>query len=88
MRKYVWHRVLLTVLAGVAQSGLVMAQDACQSAIRSTGAVQIDIAPPGHFIDVCSEDASLCKVLTSGYPASVTYPRLFCSAGRMGSVQR
>jgi hypothetical protein len=81
MRKNVWHRVLLTVLVGVAQSGLAMAQDACQSAIRSAGAVQIDIAPPGHFIDVCSEDASLCKRLTSGYPPSVSTLAYFVLPG-------
>src|SRR5205814_7396581 len=49
-----------------------MAQDDCMPAIRSAGAVQIDLSPPGHFIDVCAEDATLCRTLTSGYPTSAS----------------
>src|SRR5258707_10884785 len=70
------YRFLLTVLAMIVPFS-ALAQDACVPTIRSAGPFQIDVSPPGHFIDVCAEDASLCKTLTSktltsGYPPTVS----------------
>jgi hypothetical protein len=72
MHHHSWHRILLTVAVVIAQPVVAIAQDACQSTIRSAGGVQVDLSPPGHFIDVCAEEAALCKTLTSGYPPSVS----------------
>ena len=48
------------------------AQDSCVPTIRSAGTFQIDLSIPGRFVDMCAEDAALCRTLTSGYPASVS----------------
>ena len=47
------YRFLLTVLAIVVPFS-ALAQDACVPTIRSAGPFQIDVSPPGHFIDVCA----------------------------------
>ena len=65
------YRFLFTVLAIIVPFS-ALAQDACVPTIRSAGPFQIDVSPPGHFIDVCAEDATLCKTLTSGYPPTVS----------------
>jgi hypothetical protein len=56
------------VLPVLANPFRVDAQETCGSAIRSSDGVQIDLAPPGLFVDVCIEDKGLCKLLTAGYP--------------------
>jgi hypothetical protein len=70
MRKFSWYGVLLIATALIARPAV--AEDACLSAIRSAGAAPVDLSPPGQFVDVCAEDAGLCRTLTSGYPPTVT----------------
>jgi hypothetical protein len=65
------RRFLLTVLAIIVPFR-ALAQDACVHTLRSAGPLQVDVAPPGQYVDVCAEDASLCKTLTSGYPPTAS----------------
>ena len=44
----------------------------CDSQVRIAGNIEIDLATPGEYVDVCQKDRELCKSLTSGYPASVS----------------
>jgi hypothetical protein len=74
------YRFLLTLIAIIIPFS-ALAQDACVSTIRSAGPLQIDLSPPGHFIDVCAEDAALCKTLTSGYPPTVSTLAYFVLPG-------
>jgi hypothetical protein len=74
------YRVLLMWVAVMALVVGAVAQDGCMSATRSAGPVQIDLSPPGNFIDVCAEDATLCRTLTSGYPPSVSTLAYFVPA--------
>jgi hypothetical protein len=64
-------RFLLTLLAILVPFS-ALAQDACVHTLRSVGPLQVDVAPPGQYVDVCAEDASLCKTLTSGYPPTAS----------------
>jgi hypothetical protein len=71
---------LLAVLAMIVPFS-ALAQDACVHTLRSAGPLQVDVAPPGQYIDVCAEDASLCKTLTSGYPPTASTLAYFVLPG-------
>src|SRR5262245_30530525 len=44
----------------------------CGTFGSKAGEASIDLAPPVGYVEICGQDAELCAVLTSGYPASVT----------------
>jgi hypothetical protein len=71
LRNWGTYRFLFAVLTIIVPFS-ALAQDACIQTIRSAGSFQIDLSTPGHFIDVCAEDATLCKTLTSQYPPTVS----------------
>ena len=63
----------LAALAVLALAGhAAWAQAACASLPRQAAGDLLDLAPPPGYTDVCAEDASLCRLLTAGYPPSVT----------------
>jgi hypothetical protein len=60
--------VLILGGAVLAYSAPSVAGDACASFAAKDGADRFDIAPPTGFVEVCSQDATLCRALTQGYP--------------------
>jgi hypothetical protein len=44
------------------------ARDTCSSFMAKDGADRFDVAPPAGFVEVCAQDAVLCRRLTEGYP--------------------
>ena len=67
-RKYLAFGLILGPALAFAIS--LHAQNACSSVLRSTNGAQIDIAPPGQFVDICAEDKDLCHLITAGYPST------------------
>jgi hypothetical protein len=61
----------LAVLLAVAVTGTGHPAQ-CASAVRAIGGAHIDLAPPVGLVEICAEDAGLCRTLTARYPASVT----------------
>jgi hypothetical protein len=44
----------------------------CGSLARALGGGSIDLAPPEGFVEICAQDATLCRTLTAAYGKSVT----------------
>ena len=40
----------------------------CGSFVSKVDAASLDLAPPTGFVEICGQDAELCRVLTAGYP--------------------
>ena len=68
------ERAIAIALAFFALTGRVaLTQDACGSLSRSVADGDVvDLAPPPAYTDVCAQDSALCRLLTAGYPPSVT----------------
>lgn len=61
-------RLLGGMILAVAHSSPSVAGEACSSFQARDGADRFDIAPPTGLVEVCSQDATLCRRLTEGYP--------------------
>jgi hypothetical protein len=47
------------------------ARSTCSSFKTEIGGRPVELAVPGGYVEICSRDAVLCRILTAGYPASV-----------------
>jgi hypothetical protein len=55
------------------------AGDSCVTYPVKVGSGRLDLAPPGGFVEICSQDAKLCSTLTRGFPPSVQTVGYFVS---------
>jgi hypothetical protein len=49
----------------------VQASSACGSYGAQAAETKVDLAPLPGFVEICNQDATLCQILTGGYPPSV-----------------
>jgi hypothetical protein len=63
-----WPHVVV-VLGLAVPPQLPVAEPACGTFL--VAAESLDLAPPAGFTEICSQDAELCRKLTSGYPPNV-----------------
>jgi hypothetical protein len=63
-------RLLFVPLLLLAYPSIAGAADKCGSFPIKTGGERLDVAPLMGFVEVCSQDAALCRALTQGYPPS------------------
>jgi hypothetical protein len=61
-------RFLAGVILVLSYSSPSLAGEACASFVAKDGVDRFDITPPTGFVEVCSQDATLCRRLTEGYP--------------------
>src|SRR4051794_2609546 len=74
----------------VAKSGTgnVSAVSSCGTYRTVSKQVTIDLAPPSGFTEICARDRELCRVLTAGYPPTVTTLGYFVASGEWAAHQR
>jgi len=58
---------LLAILVLAMGAAARAATAECGSAERTADGVSFDLAPPAGYVDVCAQNAELCKKLTQGY---------------------
>lgn len=75
------------VLSLLILAGRVSAQS-CDTWRTQAGDSTIDLAPLSGFVEVCSQDAQLCSVLTAGYPPSVKTLGYFAPAAEWNAVRQ
>jgi len=73
-------RLVVVPLLMLAYSAPSAAGDACAPFVVKVGGDRLDLAPPVGFVDVCSQDAALCRVLTQGYPPAAPTVGYFVTA--------
>jgi len=73
-------RLLLVPLFLLAYPSVCGAADKCGSFPIKTGGERLDVAPLMGFVEVCSQDAALCRALTQGYPPSAMTVGYFVTA--------
>jgi hypothetical protein len=80
----------LVIVAWAMPDGPVGAQtvSVCSSQLRNAGGIEVDLAPPGTYVDLCREDLELCRTLTAGYPPSVTTLAYFVPADDWATFQK
>jgi Cu+-exporting ATPase len=64
LMSFSWRVEVVASILLLAHSSPSLAADACASFVARDGADQFDITPPIGFVDVCSQDAVLCRKLT------------------------
>jgi len=72
-----WLGLALVLLP---ESFVSAAEGKCASNVVMVDADRIDLAPPTGFVEICSQDAKLCEVLTRGYPPSAETIGYFVTA--------
>jgi hypothetical protein len=77
--------LLLPVMLADRASSTTTAGSDCTSVVRPLGGGRIDLAPPHGFVEICAEDAALCRTLTAKYPPSVTTLGYFVPAAEWAS---
>jgi hypothetical protein len=66
------RRVILLVAATLASVlHAEAAETGCGSFALPVDGRNLDLAPPHGFVEICGQDANLCRTLTAGYPPSV-----------------
>ena len=81
-------RLLLVPLLLVAYPSVGRAADKCGSFPIKTGGERLDVAPLTGFVEVCSQDAALCRTLTQGYPPSTMTVGYFVTAAEWARFQK
>ncbi len=81
-------RLLLVPLLLLTQTSVGRAADTCGSFPIKTGGERLDIAPLTGFVEVCSQDATLCRALTEGYPASTMTVGYFVTAAEWARFKK
>jgi hypothetical protein len=61
---------------------------ACDSRQAQAADSSVDLAPPPGFIEICSLDSQLCRVLTAGYPPSVRTLGYFADSADWNAFQK
>src|SRR5213082_1409182 len=63
--------ILLVAVALVSVVHAEAAETGCGSFVSRVDGQSLDLAPPRGFVEICGQDAELCRTLTAGYPPSV-----------------
>lgn len=82
------NRLLFVALLVFAYPSVGRAIDKCGSFPIKTGGEGIDVAPLPGFVEVCSQDAALCRALTQGYPPSAMTVGYFVTAAEWARFKK